>query len=86
MVYSPGHPMANSADVVFEHRLVMAENLGRHLTANENVHHINGDKLDNRIENLELWSKTQPCGQRVKDQVAWAREILATYEPIEELI
>lgn len=64
---------------VMEHRAVMERELGRALFEDENVHHINGDRADNRLENLELWSTSQPSGQRIADKVAWAREILARY-------
>ena len=66
-----------------QHRVIMAEVLGRPLKPSETPHHKNGVRHDNRPENLELWVKSQPAGQRAVDLLAWAREIIETYEPLE---
>lgn len=66
-------------DWALQHRLMMSRALGRELRADENVHHINGCRTDNRIENLELWVTSQPKGQRPADLLAWAYEIIERY-------
>lgn len=75
-----GHP--NQMDAkgrIREHIFIMSEHIGRPLRKGENVHHKNGDRLDNRIENLELWNRRQPAGQRVEDKINWYIEFLNSY-------
>lgn len=72
-------PMANGRGFVPLHRYVMSQHLGRPLEDGETVHHVNGDKRDNGIGNLELWVSSQPSGQRPQDLVAWARTIIGQY-------
>jgi len=73
--------LTNGESPCLEHRLVMAQVLGRPLTDDESVHHKDGNRLNNDAANLELWSRWQPSGQRVSDKVAYAIDLLERYLP-----
>ena len=77
------NPNTKRTEKQFQHRQVMEEMLGRPLMRHENVHHLNGDRGDNSPRNLELWSRSQPSGQRALDKLNWARELMELYGPIE---
>ncbi len=74
-----GHPNAQRTGKMFQHVWIMSEYLGRPLLKTETVHHKNGLRYDNRIENLELWSHNHPYGQRVEDKLEWCKQFASQY-------
>lgn len=71
--------VGKSTWIMLEHRYVMQQALGRPLLDHETPHHLNGNRSDNYLSNLELWSSKQIKGQRVSDKLAFAIEILLLY-------
>lgn len=85
MVKDRSHPRAaGNNGYVFEHILVMEKSLGRLLVVGETVHHINGQRDDNDLGNLELWCKPQPAGIRAEDAYKHALEIVERYKDLYE--
>lgn len=74
-----GHPLADKSGRVLGHHLAYYTHTKTQRKPGETIHHINGIRDDNRIENLELWSTKHPSGQRVEDKIKWCIDFLSEY-------
>ena len=68
LAYVPKHPHAHNDGYVMLHTVIVERSLGRYLTENEVVHHINHNRKDNRIENLKLMDKKEHMSMHMKER------------------
>jgi len=80
MIMNKKYPNAHKSGYVFEHALVMSAEIGRPPRDSETVHHKNGIRSDNRIENLELWESNHPSGQRVSGMIDFCKKYLSEHD------
>lgn len=78
-LYKPDHPSSDKRGRIMEHRYVMEVYLGRVLDKDEHIHHLNGDKTDNRIENLKIMSNKEHL------ELHWGGQILILLKMLEKL-
>lgn len=76
LLLRPDHPMAKKSGYVLEHRMVMSDHLDRILDPKEEIHHINGDRQDNRIENLILFGsgRDHQIFERTENPHKWKKK------------
>lgn len=68
--YVPGYPSASKDGHILLHRLIMEQYLGRYLLSSEVVHHLNGDKTNNNVDNLELKTQHKHAQQHAVERAA----------------
>lgn len=73
MIFCPDHPLAGVTGYVMEHRLIMEAHIGRYLRDDEEVHHRNEIRSDNRLENLQLMTKSEHMAHHARERAEQGR-------------